>query len=72
MRHKFTAEELARSQVTNRSLRAAEKARGMAAAIYWRESRRCADCRALAYVPCAHRPNGFGSVAAPLRQEWPL
>lgn len=54
--------------------RRAEKADGMAAAIAWRESRRCTAlvpdplhpsgtrvCRALAYVPCAHRPGGhFG------------
>jgi hypothetical protein len=32
---------------------------GMAAAVAWRESRRCPDCRALAYVPCSHWPNGL-------------
>lgn len=35
------------------------KKSGMAAAVEWRESRRCPECRALAYVPCEHRPNGF-------------
>jgi hypothetical protein len=48
------------------------KAAGMAAAIAWREGRRCRAlvpdplhpsgtkiCGALGYVPCAHRPNGF-------------
>lgn len=38
--------------------RRAEKREGMAAAIAWRESGRCPDCRALAYQPCAHRPDG--------------
>lgn len=50
-----------------------QKAAGMAAAIAWRESRRCVHCRALAYVPCVHRPDGFGSVAAvDLPAEWPV
>lgn len=53
--------------------RRAQKAAGMAAAIEWRERRRCrglvADpstptglrlCGALAYVPCERRPEGLG------------
>lgn len=39
--------------------RRAEKKIGMAAAAAWRESRRCPHCRALAYTPCAHRPEGL-------------
>lgn len=48
------------------------KAKGMAAAIAWREARRCREpvadpfspvgtreCRALAWQPCAHRPEGL-------------
>lgn len=44
----------------NRSLaqRRAEKELGMAAAVRWRESRRCIECGALGYTPCEHRPEG--------------
>lgn len=38
--------------------RRAKKALGMAAAIEWRESRRC-HCGALAFESCAHRPEGL-------------
>jgi hypothetical protein len=38
--------------------RRAEKVAGMAAARNWRESRRCRECGALGYTPCAHRPEG--------------
>ena len=37
----------------------AQKCAGMAAAVEWRESRRCSQCGALAYVPCEHRPEGL-------------
>ena len=40
----------------------AQKAAGMAAARAWRESRRCKQCGALAYVPCAHRPEGAATA----------
>lgn len=52
----------------------AEKAAGMAAAVRFRESRRCREpivdrsspvgvreCRALGWQPCIHRPDGAGS-----------
>jgi len=52
--------------------RRATKAEGIAAAIEWRESRRCKElipdahhpsgtriCGALAYQPCIHRPEGI-------------
>jgi len=48
------------------------KEAGLSAAISWRERRRCDACGALAYLPCAHRPDGFGTVAVSLREEWPL
>jgi hypothetical protein len=32
---------------------------GGEAAIHWRESRRCPECRALAFEGCVHRPNGL-------------
>jgi hypothetical protein len=48
------------------------KVAGMAAAVAWRESRRCKElvpdplhpsgtkvCAALGFEPCAHRPNGL-------------
>jgi hypothetical protein len=38
--------------------RRAKKANGMAAAVEWRETRRC-HCGALAYQSCAHRPDGL-------------
>lgn len=40
--------------------RRAAAATGRLAAIAFREERRCSDCGALGYVPCAHRPNGAG------------
>jgi hypothetical protein len=40
------------------AVRRALKAKGMAAAIAWREKRRC-HCGALAYRPCIHRPDGL-------------
>lgn len=49
----------------------AQKAAGMAAARRWRESRRCEACGTLAYIPCIHRPDGFGTIAV-VREEWPI
>lgn len=71
MRRPFTQAESARGAATARAHTRADKAAGMAAAVEWRESRRCPDCRALAYQPCVHRPNGFGSVAI-IQIEWPV
>lgn len=45
--------------------RRAEKRAGVAAAKAWRESRRCTACGAIAYRPCAHRPEGAGGPEAP-------
>jgi hypothetical protein len=43
----------------------AAAAEGLAFARKWRESRRCPDCGALAYVGCTHRPNGFEDLKRP-------
>lgn len=43
---------------TSAAMKRAARAEGMAAAIEWRESRRCKSCGTLGYYSCAHRPNG--------------
>lgn len=71
-----------RGRATVLAQRRADKVAGMAAAVEFRERRRCRaevpdpasltgvrECRALGWQPCAHRPNGASRpVAVPSTQ----
>lgn len=53
--------------------RSSDRARGLAAAIHFRESRRCPHCGALGYVTCSHRPNGAqGETLSAVEQRMPF
>lgn len=71
-RRAFSREECRRGSAESARQASAVRQVGLKAARDWRESRRCVDCGALAYESCAHRPEGFGSVAAPQPIEWPI
>lgn len=72
MRRIITTEECQRGQRGGAAHKRQLKQIGMAAARAWRESRRCravmadpfspngsCECRALAWQPCIHRPEGL-------------